>query len=159
MGNRDATSERQVGSPRTTPSAATSPATAMSTPSCDGQGEPIPRGRRGRPTRSERGPRAASAGQGDGTSRRRCPRPGCSEPPSSEGGESGRVADAGAPCTCCGEDLDYSAGDPGDDQAPVPVTCPTEDLCTPAACGTALNAWRTAMLTRSPASRAALSGR
>ena len=34
------------------------------------------------------------------------------------------MADTGAPCTYCGEDLDFSAGDPGDSQAPVPVTCP-----------------------------------
>ena len=123
MGNRDATSERQVGSPRTTPSAATSPATATSTCICDREGEPAASGRRGRPTGSERGSRATSAGQGDGTSRRRCPRPGYSEPPSSEGGQGERVADTGAPCTYCGEDLEHSAGDPGDGEEPVPATC------------------------------------
>ena len=37
-GNRDATSERQVGTPRTAPSAATSSATATSTLSCDVEG-------------------------------------------------------------------------------------------------------------------------
>ena len=33
------------------------------------------------------------------------------------------MADTGAPCTHCGDDVDYSAGDSGDDEAPVPVTC------------------------------------
>ena len=28
-----------------------------------------------------------------------------------------------APCTCCGEHVDYPAGDSGDGEAPVPVTC------------------------------------
>ena len=97
------------------------PATATSTPDCDGEGEPAARERRVRPTGSERGLRVASAGQGDGTSRRGCPRPGCSEPPSSEGGQGGRVADTGGPCTFCDEDLDNSTGDPGDAEMPVPV--------------------------------------
>ena len=39
-GNRDATSGRQLKTPRTTPSAVTPPATATSTRSCDGEGEP-----------------------------------------------------------------------------------------------------------------------
>ena len=83
-GNRDATLKRQVGNPRTTPSADTSPTTVTSTRSCDGEGEPAARGRRGPPTGSERGSRAISAEQGDGTSRRQCPWPGYSEPSLSE---------------------------------------------------------------------------
>ena len=110
--------------PRATPSTATStPATATFTPRSNGEGEPAARGRRGRPTGSGRGPRAASAEQGDGTSRRRCPKPGCSEPPSSEGSQGGRVTNTGASCTYCSDILDYSAGDLGDGQGPVLVTC------------------------------------
>ena len=99
------------------------PATATSTPDCDGEGEPAAMDRRVRPTGSERGLRVASAGQGDGTSRRGCPRPGCSEPPSSEGGQGGRVADTWAPSIHCVEDVDYSAGASGDAEPPVAVTC------------------------------------
>ena len=51
------------------------------------------------------------------------PGQGAAKPPSSEGGQGGSVADTWAPCTYCGEDLDFSAGDPGDGEAPVPVTC------------------------------------
>lgn len=39
------------------------------------------------------------------------------------------------------------------------IPVPPEALCTPAACGTAQNAWRMVMLTCSSALRAALSGR
>ena len=127
--NRDTTSERQVGTSRSTLSAATSPATATSTPTFEGEDEPAVRRRRSGLTISERGSRAVSAGQGDGTSRRRCPRPGCNEPPSSEVGQGRRVADAGAPCAYSGEDLDHSAGDPGDGEAPVPVTRSHEKIC------------------------------
>ena len=43
--------------------------------------------------------------------------------PPPEGDQGGRVADTGAPCKYYGEDLDFSAGEPGDSQAPVPVAC------------------------------------
>ena len=56
----------------------------------------------------------------------RRPRPGHRAPPSPEGDQGGRVADIGAPCTYCGEDIDFSAGDAGDSQAPVPVSCSHE---------------------------------
>ena len=58
-GDRDATLERQVETLRTTPIAVTPSATATSTRSCDGEGEPAARGRRGRPTGSERGSRTS----------------------------------------------------------------------------------------------------
>ena len=125
-GNRGVTLGGQEGTPQTTASAATAtPTTAMSAPSCEGEvDEAAARGIRGRPRGSGRKSRVASVGRGDGTSWRVCPRTGGSEPPSSEGGQSRRVVDTGAPCTYCGEDLDYSVGDPGDGQTHVPVTCP-----------------------------------
>ena len=43
--------------------------------------------------------------------------------PTSEGGQGERVAGTGAPGTCCGEHLDYCAGDPGDGQVSAPGTC------------------------------------
>ena len=33
------------------------------------------------------------------------------------------MVDTGVPCTYCREDVDYSAGDPGDGEALLPVTC------------------------------------
>ena len=122
-GIRGATSAGLVGTSRTTPSTAPATPTATSTPSCEGEGEPAPRGRRGQPRGPGRGLRAANAERGDGTSRRRYPRPGCSEPLSSAGGQGGVVAETGVPGTYCGEDLIFFSGDPGESQSPVPVTC------------------------------------
>ena len=96
----------------------------MSEPSCEGEDEAAAREIRGQPRGSGRGSRLASVERGDGTSRNVCPKTGGIEPSSSEGGQGRRVVDTGAPCTYCGEDLDYSVGDPGDGQAFVPVTCP-----------------------------------
>lgn len=47
--------------------------------------------------------------------------PGQSAPSSSEGGQGGRVADAGASCAYCVEDLDFSRN-AGNGHAPAPVT-------------------------------------
>ena len=120
--NRDATSERQVETPRITPMAVTSLATATSTRSCDGECELAARGRRGRPTGSERGSRAASGdketARAGGEAQGRV-----IEHPSSEGGQGGRVADTWAPSIHCVEDVDYSAGASGDAEPPVAVTC------------------------------------
>ena len=151
---------RQVGTPRTTPSAATvTHAVATPTASCVREGEPAARGRRGRPRGSGRGPRAASAGRGDGTSRRRCLRPGCSEPPSSEAAKVEGWRIPGLPVHTAVRIETTPPEIQGTSKRLYLLRVPTEDLCTPAGCGTAQNAKRTVMLTRSPASRAALSGR
>ena len=65
-----------------------------------------------------------------------------------------------APCTCCGEHVDYPAGDSGDGEAPVPVTC-SHGGFVHARCmwDRAETPGERVMLTRSLAPRAALSGR